>query len=107
MHCFAGSLEFAKECIRLGGYISLAGPVTFRNAAKLLEVAKGLPLERLLVETDCPYLAPHPHRGHRNEPRYVTLVLEAIAQFRATPVETIAEQTSSNAKSLFGLKEKI
>ena len=106
MHCFSGSLEFARDCIRLGGFISLAGPVTFRNAARLLEVAKEVPLERLLVETDCPYLAPHPYRGKRNEPQYVNLVLGAIAQLRGMPVEVVAEQTSANANILFGLKEK-
>ena len=107
MHCFSGSPEFAQECTRLGGYISLAGPVTFRNAARLLEVAKDLPLERLLVETDCPYLAPHPHRGKRNEPQYVSLVLAAIAQLRGIAVDVVANQTSQNAKILFGLKENV
>ncbi|MDP3488029.1 MAG: TatD family hydrolase, partial [Bacillota bacterium] len=86
MHCFSGSAEFARECIQLGGYVSLAGPVTFHNAARLLDVAKEVPLERLLIETDCPYLAPHPHRGKRNEPQYVNLVLSVIAQLRGIPV---------------------
>jgi len=107
MHCFSGSPEFARECIKLGGYISLAGPVTFRNAAKLLEVAKEVPLEHLVIETDCPYLAPQPHRGKRNEPQYANLVLNAIAQLRGLPVEDVADQTTLNAKNLFGLKEKV
>ncbi|KAF0195602.1 MAG: TatD DNase family protein [Bacillota bacterium] len=107
MHCFSGSPEFARECIRLGGHISLAGPVTFHNAARLVEVAKEVPLERLLVETDCPYLSPHPHRGKRNEPQYVRLVLSTIAQLRGISVEAVAKHTSSNAKILFGLKEKV
>lgn len=107
MHCFSGSLEFAEDCMRLGGYISLAGPVTFRNAAKVLDVARGVPLDRLLVETDCPYLAPHPHRGQRNEPAYVQLVVSAISKLRDIPVEQIAHQTSRNAQDLFKFKERV
>lgn len=107
MHCYSGSLEFAAECVRLGGYISFAGPVTFRNASRLQEVAKAVPLERLLVETDCPYLAPHPHRGKRNEPMYVNLVAETIAHLRGSEPELIKEHTTHNAKQLFGIEETL
>lgn len=106
MHCFSGSVEFAKDCIRLGGYISLAGPVTFRNAAKLLDVAREVPLERLLVETDCPYLAPDPHRGKRNEPSYVPLVVAAIARQRGVEAHIVGESLVQNSRLIFGLGEK-
>jgi len=107
MHCFSGSVEFSRECLRLGGYISLAGPVTFRNATKLLDVARDVPLDRLLVETDCPYLAPHPHRGQRNEPQHIPLIIQTIAEVRALTPELVGEHTTNNAKRLFKLKEKI
>ncbi|MDQ0177916.1 TatD family hydrolase [Bacillus chungangensis] len=103
MHCFSGSPEIAKECVKMNFYISLGGPVTFKNAKKPKEVAKELPLEHLLVETDCPYLAPHPYRGKRNEPAYVKLVAEQIAELKEIPFETVALQTTRNAKKLFGI----
>ena len=73
MHCFSGSVEVARECMEMNFYISLGGPVTFKNAKKPKEVAQEIPLDKLLIETDCPYLAPHPYRGKRNEPAYVKL----------------------------------
>ena len=78
MHCFSGSPEVAKECVRMNFYISLGGPVTFKNAKRPKEVAAEIPLDKLLIETDCPYLAPHPHRGKRNEPGYVRLIAEKL-----------------------------
>lgn len=101
LHCFSGSLEMAKEVIKMGFYISIAGPVTFKNAAKLPEIVASVPLERLLVETDCPYLTPHPHRGKRNEPAYVKLVAEQVAHLRGIDVADLIEATNHNVKKLF------
>ena len=103
-HCFSGSVEMAKEVISLGYYVSIAGPVTFSNAHKLKEVAKSIPLERLLIETDCPYLTPHPHRGTRNEPAYVRLVAEEIAGLKGISLEKLAQITTANTKELFEIK---
>lgn len=100
-HCFSGSMEMAKEIIKLGFYISIAGPVTFKNAAKLPEIVASVPLERLLVETDCPYLTPHPHRGKRNEPAYVKIVAEQVASLRGIELSVLAAATSENVKKLF------
>jgi TatD DNase family protein len=103
LHCFSGSLEMARACLELGFYISFAGPVTFKNAVKQREIAARVPLERLLIETDCPYLTPEPHRGRRNEPAYVGLVAAAIAAARGLAPETVAEATAANAQRLFGI----
>ncbi|GKV70394.1 hydrolase TatD [Sporosarcina sp. NCCP-2716] len=103
MHCYSGSVETARECIGMNFMISLGGPVTFKNARMPKEVAKEIPLEHLLVETDAPYLAPHPHRGKRNEPAYVALVAEQIAELKGIPVETVAETTTRNAMNLFSI----
>jgi len=103
MHCFSGSVEIAKECVEMNFYISLGGPVTFKNAKKPKEVAELIPLEKLLIETDCPYLAPHPHRGKRNEPGYVKLVAQEIAQLKGITFEEVAQATTENAKKLFGI----
>lgn len=104
MHCFSGSAETAKECLDLNFYISLGGPVTFKNARKPKEVAEAVPLERLLIETDCPYLAPHPYRGKRNEPAYVKLVAEQIASLKGLSYEEVATATTANAKRVFGIQ---
>lgn len=103
MHCFSGSAETALECIDMNFYISLGGPVTFKNAKKPKEVAAVVPLDRLLIETDCPYLAPHPFRGKRNEPSYVKLVAEQIAEIKQLSLEEVSEATTNNAKKLFGI----
>jgi TatD DNase family protein len=103
MHCFSGSVEIAQQCIDMNFYISLGGPVTFKNAKKPKEVAKEIPLEKLLVETDCPFLAPHPYRGKRNEPAYVRLVAQQIADIKEISVEEVEEITTENAKKLFGI----
>lgn len=92
MHCFSGSAETALECINMNFYISLGGPVTFKNAKKPKEVAAAVPLDRLLIETDCPYLAPHPYRGKRNEPSYVKLVAEQIAEIKQLTIEEVSRQ---------------
>jgi TatD DNase family protein len=103
MHCFSGSPEIAQECVDMNFYISLGGPVTFKNAKKPKEVADIIPLEKLLIETDCPYLTPHPHRGKRNEPSYVKLVAEQIAEIKGLSTEEVAQATTENAKKLFGI----
>ena len=101
MHCFSGSPETAKRCLEMNFYISLGGPVTFKNAVKPKEVAKEVPLDRLLIETDCPYLAPHPYRGKRNEPSYVKLVAEQIADLKEISFDEVARATTENANRLF------
>ncbi|MBP3040677.1 TatD family hydrolase [Bacillaceae bacterium Marseille-Q3522] len=103
MHCFSGSIEVAMECLKMNFFISLGGTLTFKNAKKPKEVAAAVPLEKLLIETDCPYLAPHPYRGKRNEPGYVKLVAEKIAEIKEISYEEVAEQTSKNAKKLFAI----
>lgn len=103
MHCFSASWEVAQECIKQGLYISLAGPVTFSNAGKLKDVAQRVPLERLLVETDCPYLTPVPHRGKRNEPAYVRFVAEQVAGLKGLETEVVAQATAQNTIKLFRL----
>lgn len=101
LHCFSGSLEMARECLEMGFYLSIAGPVTFHNANKLRDVAANVPLNRLLIETDAPYLTPEPHRGKRNESAYVAYVGKCIAEIRGISVEELANATSDNAKRLF------
>ncbi|MBB6447486.1 TatD family hydrolase [Bacillus benzoevorans] len=103
MHCFSGSVETARECLDMNFYISLGGPVTFKNAKKPKEVAKEVPLDRLLIETDCPYLTPHPYRGKRNEPAYVKLVAEQIAELKGLTLDEVAAATTENAKRLFAI----
>ncbi|RQD67624.1 MAG: TatD family deoxyribonuclease [Tindallia sp. MSAO_Bac2] len=105
MHCYSGSAEMAMEYVKRGIYISLAGPITFKNARKAREVAQQVPLEWLFIETDCPYLAPVPHRGKRNEPALVPFVAEAIAKEKGISVEEVAQQTMENAKNFFGIQE--
>jgi TatD DNase family protein len=101
MHCFTESWEVAQAAIDLGFLISFSGIVTFKNAAALKEVAKKVPLERMLVETDSPYLAPVPHRGKTNEPAFVKHVAEEIARLRQIPVEEVARATTANFFALF------
>lgn len=101
MHCFGGSVETAKTCIDMNFMISLGGPVTFKNAKKPKEVATEIPLEWLMIETDAPYLAPHPHRGKRNEPSLVPLVAEEIARLKGVSIEEVAQATTENAKRFY------
>lgn len=100
MHCFSGSPEFAQQCINEGFYIAIGGVVTFKNAKKVKEVAKTVPLDKLLLETDAPYMTPVPFRGKENQPAYVKFVAEEIAQLRGVSFEEIAEATTANAKKL-------
>jgi TatD DNase family protein len=101
MHCFTETWDVAAAALELGFHISLSGIVTFKNAHAVKEVARRVPLERLLIETDSPYLAPAPHRGQRNEPSYVPFVAAEIAHLRGEPVETIARATTDNFFRLF------
>lgn len=101
MHCFSGSWETAKQCLDMNFYISFGGPVTFKNARVPKEVLKNVPLDRLLIETDCPYLAPHPFRGKRNESAYVSLVAESAAQIKEISLEQLAQITLQNGKNCF------
>ena len=103
MHCFTETLEVAKTAMEMNFYISFSGIVTFKNAAGLKEVAKAVPLDRMLVETDSPYLAPVPQRGKTNEPGWVRFVAEEIARLRGIPLEAVAEATSANFFQLFKL----
>lgn len=103
MHCYSGSLEMALRFVNLGGYISLGGPVTFKNAKKAKEVAASITLDRLLIETDCPYLTPDPYRGKRNEPAYVRYVLAEIARLRNISVEELEKVLDQNSIDFFKL----
>jgi TatD DNase family protein len=103
MHCYSGSLESAREFVKLNFLISLGGPVTFKNGRRPQEVAKGLPLDSLLIETDAPYLAPDPYRGKRNEPAYVSLVAQKIAELKELSYEEVSLKTTLNALELFNI----
>jgi len=104
MHSFSGDWAYAEACLALGLMLSFSGPLTFPKAVELHEVARRAPLERLLTETDSPYLSPHPQRGQRNEPARVRLVAERLATLREQPLETVAAQVWANAERIFGLK---
>ena len=104
MHCFSSSVEVLKEMIKLDAYISLAGPVTFKNARSLIDVAKLIPEDRLMVETDAPYLAPEPNRGKRNESAYVVYTAQKIADLRECSLEKLSEIITENAKRFYNIK---
>jgi len=101
LHCFTGGLDLAERGIALGGYISFSGVITFKKNEALRAVAAAVPADRILVETDAPYLAPVPHRGRTNEPSFVVHVAECLATVRGVPVEAIARATSDNFRTLF------
>lgn len=101
VHCFSGSLETMRELIRLGFYIGFTGVVTFKNARNAIENVREVPLERLLVETDCPYMAPEPYRGTRNDSSYLVEIINKIAEIKGLDPETVAEATYKNAENLF------
>lgn len=103
MHSFSGDLATARACLDMGLFISFAGMVTFPSAQNLRDVAKEVPLDRLLVETDCPYLAPQPVRGKRNEPAYVVHTAACLAEAKGVTLDVIGEHTTRNARTLFGL----
>ena len=103
MHCFSGSPEFAVECLKEGWYIALGGVVTFKNAKKMKDVAKIVPLEKLLLETDAPYLTPVPYRGEENQPAYVKFTAEEIAKLKGISFEETAQTTSANAEKILSI----
>jgi TatD DNase family protein len=105
LHSFSGTLETAKRAIRLGFYIGVTGPVTYSNAAQKRAVVAGLPLERLLIETDAPFLAPSPHRGRRNEPAFVSHIADKIAEIHSRTPQEVAAITTANAARLFSWGE--
>ncbi|MBQ4327876.1 MAG: TatD family hydrolase [Clostridia bacterium] len=104
-HSFSGSAEMAKELVKLGWYISFSGVVTFKNAAKVKEAAAAVPLDRLMIETDCPYLAPHPHRGEINHSGLIHLTCEALADIHSMKIEEMAEITYGNSCNFFGIND--
>jgi TatD DNase family protein len=101
MHCFSGDVAIARRCLDMGLLISLAGPVTYKNARALPDVARFVPGDCLVVETDCPYLPPQEHRGRRNEPAYLALTAARVAELRGEPLATLGPQMSANARRLF------
>ena len=104
MHCFSGDTAIARRCLDLGLLISLAGPVTYPKARALPEVAKVVPADRLVVETDCPFLPPQPYRGKRNEPAYLAVTAARVAELRGEPLEELASRMSENARTLLRLR---
>ncbi len=105
IHCFTGSLKNAQKCVDLGYYISLPGVLTFKNAGDLLKVAKLISLDKIIIETDAPYLAPVPYRGKRNEPAFVVKVAEKIAEIKEVELEKVVEITGKNGQQIFSLFE--
>ncbi|MDR6227123.1 TatD family hydrolase [Desmospora profundinema] len=105
MHCFGGDWNIAEQCLKMNFMIGLGGPVTFKNAKTPKEIARRVPIDRLLVETDAPYLAPHPNRGKRNETGYVRLVAQAVADLKGLSLEEVARYTADNANRLFRIKD--
>ncbi|RXI41106.1 hydrolase TatD [Clostridium tetani] len=104
IHCFSGSVEFARECLKLGYYIGFTGIVTFKNARKTLEVVKEVPIDKILVETDCPYMAPEPHRGKRNRSEYIEQIIKKVAKIKEISEEELNNQVILNTKHLLNIK---
>lgn len=103
LHCFSGSAETAKEIVKMGMYIGLNGVATFKNARKSIEAAKAIPIERLVLETDCPYLAPVPHRGKRNDSSFIPFIAERLSEELGIPAQELLNITAQNAKRLYEL----
>jgi len=103
LHCFSGDMPMAKQCVDMDFLISIPGSITFKNSARLRNVALQLPLDRLTIETDSPFLAPIPFRGKRNEPSYIRYIADRIAKIRKIPMEELAEQLARNTRQVFGL----
>jgi TatD DNase family protein len=103
MHCFSGNVAIARQCLDLGMFVSLAGPVTYPNARALPDVARFVPGDRLVIETDCPFLPPQGHRGQRNEPAYLTITATRVAELRGEPLEELSERLTANACRALGL----
>ena len=106
IHCFSGDAAMVVSCLEMGFYISIAGPVTFAKSERLHEVVRQVPLNRLLIETDAPYLTPQPHRGKRNEPAYVALTAKKVAELKGLSVPEVGRASTDNAIKLFGLPKK-
>lgn len=104
-HCYSGSAEFARRLLDLGWYLSFTGVITFKNAKKALEVIRMMPLDRLMIETDAPYMAPEPYRGKRNSSLYVHRMAETIAEVRGLPVQEVERITTENGKRFFGIAD--
>ena len=104
VHCFSGSVEFAKECLELGYYIGITGVVTFKNAKKVKQVVEEVAVERLLVETDCPYMAPEPNRGKRNKSTYIKYIIEKISEIKEIDPKIFNLKVNENIKGLFNIK---
>ena len=107
IHCFSGSVEFARECLKLGYYLGVTGVVTFKNAKKLVEVVKEVPIDRLLVETDCPFMAPEPNRGKRNQSDYIKYIIEKISEIKGINSDEVNINVNNNFYNLMGLKNKV
>lgn len=105
IHCFSYGVEMAREYLNMGFYIGIGGVVTFKNAKKLKEVAEYVPLDRILLETDCPYMAPEPHRGKRNSSLYLTYVAEKLADIKGVDVEKVYEKTRENGKRMYRIEK--
>ena len=105
VHCFSGSVEFARECLKLGYYIGITGVITFKNAKKLVNVVKEVPLDRLLVETDCPYMAPEPNRGKRNKSDYIEFIIEKIAEIKEIDPKQLNIQVNENFARLTNMEK--
>ena len=103
LHCFSGSPEFAKRCVEKGWFIALGGVVTFKNAKKVRQVAKEIPLEHIMLETDTPYLTPHPYRGEENAPKYIVLSAKEIANLKDTALSEVECITTANAQNFFDI----
>ena len=106
MHCFSGDAAAARQCLELGLLISIAGPVTYPNSKKLPEVVRMVPLDRLVVETDCPYLPPQPYRGKRNEPAYLTVTARRVAELKGIPLDALSDQTAQSGLALLGISAR-
>ena len=104
-HCYSGSAEMARQLVKMGWYIGFTGVLTFKNARKAVETAASIPLERILLETDCPYMAPEPYRGKRNHPGCLPRMAETLAQIRGIPVEDVIRVTTENAKRLYLIED--
>ena len=101
IHCYSGNLQMAMDYINLGFFIGIGGVITFKNAKKLIEVVEKIPIEKILIETDCPYLSPEPNRGKRNDSSNLKFIVEKISQIKNIPHEQVAKITLENAKKLF------
>lgn len=105
VHCFSGSREIAEECLKLGYYIGFTGVITFKNARKIVDTASIVPLDKILVETDCPYMAPVPFRGKRNYSPYIKYIIEKLSEIKGISIENMEECTTNNAETLLNIKK--